>query len=118
MNSTEISIKIQDNMFYMDRVYDFSYFTMDDDGMVWEVNENEADEYDYSWLVPYNATTHRISTGQHFDRTCTAYLRTMQAKVARRQSSQPQKDSAATPGKVKYSTLTNHLCTTGRGSAR
>ncbi|KAJ3847479.1 hypothetical protein EV368DRAFT_69068 [Lentinula lateritia] len=68
-----ISITGTDNVFYMDRVYDFSYFTMDDDGMVWEVNENDADE---------------ILTGQHID----------PKEVARRQSSQPQKDSAATPG--------------------
>ncbi|KAH7870442.1 uncharacterized protein C8R40DRAFT_1175705 [Lentinula edodes] len=63
MNVEATLLRPVDNVFYMDRVYDFSYFTMDDDGMVWEVNENDADEPAY-----------------------------------RPQSSQPQKDSAATPG--------------------
>ncbi|KAJ4496344.1 hypothetical protein C8J55DRAFT_554082 [Lentinula edodes] len=63
MNVEATLLRPVDNVFYMDRVYNFSYFTMDDDGMVWEVNENDADEPAY-----------------------------------RSQSSQPQKDSAATPG--------------------
>ncbi|KAJ3897576.1 hypothetical protein F5879DRAFT_927733 [Lentinula edodes] len=87
---------IQDNMFYMDRVYDFSYFTMDDDGMVWEVNENEADEYDYSWLVPYNATTHRISTGQHFDRRKKAIISAATPGAQRGKATSPKPTRAAT----------------------